>query len=585
MTSQHDLLAYLQEQADEGVVDSAGDFTVSLQNARKKLAKFALPRETAWVSKLVQAAAAWKMKTMLVGQSKDETQFFFQTSTPAQLPTPNEVVNALLSGKIALETPLDHFCLGLRALVEQATLSFLLVVNDGEVKPQPIYAGAHYGKLSEGARLGEKFDRAVGMTLTVRHSPPITGNSHMSEVLGLKQFGLPILEELRDYAYPSPVPIVQSGRHLEGFLDSPLFRQSSQRPLVLSGLTNLAHSPERLPLPPSFEEKQLSFLTHPRRARRNYQGQKSFACAYILKAGSPTLVLGDSYRRGNFNWVRDGVVVQSSSLDIRTKTMGLHIMANAEGLKTDLTGFQLVQDEVYFNRKAEIFTALGDQILTWYDRVDDFFREDRDEESAQDEEFDADQAFRKRVKVLLKGSAAGLLLTLVNPPFGVTATLGSMATAYGPHFWKRENDALAWRETQTEALKGDLLLLSQELKRLAEQLGESVEPLTDPIEIDPTDEAQIADLFKQYEKDPEGLTKELKNQASTHRTQPLWFLHLARAYKREGNQRAALFFNRYLDKRQEPEVFEELATFYEDSGKETLARMVRMRKDNPGSNS
>ena len=260
MSAQHDLLAYLQEQADDGVVESEGDFTVSLQNARKKLARFALPRETAWVSKLVQAAVGWQMKAVLVAQSKNETQFFFHPSTPTELPTPNQVVNALLSGKIVLETPLDHFCLGLRALVEQATLSFLLVVNDGEVKPQPIYAGDHYGNLSEKARLGEKFDRAVGMTLTVRHSPPVTLNSHLSEIVGLKQFGIPILEELRDYAYTSSVPIIQSGRHLEGFLDSSLFKTKSQIPLIFSGLNSLIHSPECLPLPASFEEKQFSFL-------------------------------------------------------------------------------------------------------------------------------------------------------------------------------------------------------------------------------------------------------------------------------------------------------------------------------------
>ena len=71
MTAQHDLLSYLEQQAGSGVKDSEGDFTVSHTNARKKLAKFALPRETAWVSKLVQAAVGWGMTRLQVGQSQN----------------------------------------------------------------------------------------------------------------------------------------------------------------------------------------------------------------------------------------------------------------------------------------------------------------------------------------------------------------------------------------------------------------------------------------------------------------------------------------------------------------------------------
>jgi hypothetical protein len=578
MSSQHDLLSYLSEQASDGVKDSEGDFTVSQQNARKKLAKFALPRETAWVSKLVQAAVGWGMTRILVAQSKNETQIFFQTRSPGQLPTPNELVNALLSGKIVLDTPLDHFSLGLRALVEQAGLSFLLVANDGEVLPKPIYAGAHFGQMSEGARLDKRYDRAAGMTLTVRHSPPLSAQSDVSELFGLSEFGLPIIEELRDYAYASPVPIIYEGRHLEGILDSPLLG-NSQVPLLQSGLSKLEHSPERLRLPPCFEEKHCSYRSHPRRVRRSYGGEKQFACGYILAAKSPPTNWRE--RRSTLRWVRDGVIVQASSLDTTTQWLSLHLFANAEGLKSDLTGFQLVLGDEFFARRAEILRTLGQEIMTWYDRADEFFREDRDEKSQTDDEYEEDRAFRKRVKVLLKGSAAGLMLTLVNPPFGIAATLGSVANAYRQKFLKPHVMSDSKREHLIGLVKGDLITLSQDLLRIGR---EDLEPPEKPAklgQIDPKNQLEIEDMFRFYEDDPVGLAEALKSKAARHKDQPQWNLHLARAYALTEDQRAGMYFNRYLDLCPEGEVFEELATFYKKSGKETMAQMVSWRKDNP----
>jgi hypothetical protein len=583
MTPQHDLLSYLEQQAGSGVKDSEGDFTVSHSNARKKLAKFALPRETAWVSKLVQAAVGWDMTRLLVGQSQNETQFFFETPEPGKLPTERDVVNALLSGKITAETPLEHFCLGLRALVEQAKLSFLLVLNSGQTKPQPIYSGWFFGQMSESERLDARFDHAAGVTLTVRHSPPIDLNSHLSELLGLRKHGLPLIEELREHAYLSPIPIVQSGLHLEGVLDSPVLQLTKSVPLVLSGLEKLDHSPERLPLPPDFEEKQLSYLTHHRRARRPYGGRRDFACAYILSAPVPDRPLLGAYKRSTLKWVREGVVVQESSLDIRTELLSLHILANARDLRSDLTGFQLVLEDGLFARQAEILRVLSEEITVWDEKADGFFREDRDHRSPDDWEYDKDQAFRRRVKVLLKGSAAGIALTLVNPPFGLTTTIGSMATAYAPHFLQSDTPSvLNRRETLVKKIKADLATLSKELLRLAREIGEpTAAPEVEFEEIDPTNDLAMDELWRAFENDPIALVEQIKKLMAQYREEPMWKLHLARAYRQIGDDRAGVFYNRYLDFRKDPEVFGELAQFYEETGKDGLAQIVRKRRDNP----
>ena len=102
--TQVDLNAFLSDQADDGVKDSEGDFTISHTNARRKLAKFALPRKHAWVSKLVQAAVAWDVRNLHMAQNKTETQFFLEPKSAGALPTENEIVNTILSGKVVAET-------------------------------------------------------------------------------------------------------------------------------------------------------------------------------------------------------------------------------------------------------------------------------------------------------------------------------------------------------------------------------------------------------------------------------------------------------------------------------------------------
>ncbi len=303
----------------------------------------------------------------------------------------------------------------------------------------------------------------------------------------------------------------------------------------------------------------------------------------MLSAPTPGRPVLGAYKRSTFKWVRDGVVVQESTLDIRTELLSLHILANAQDLRSDLTGFQLVLEDELFERQSEILRLLGEEVMRWSEKVDDFFREDRDQQSAADSEYDKDQAFRRRVKVLLKGSAAGIALTLINPPFGLTTTIGSVATAYAPHFLQSDTPSvLNRRQMLTKTLKSDLVTFSQELLRLARELGDAETiPGVELKEIDPTDERAIQELWAAFEDDPLALTEELKKLMAKNQEEPMWQLHLARAYRQTGDERAGVFFNRYLDFRKDSEVFKELVDFYEATGKNALAQIVRQRRDNP----
>lgn len=429
------LTSYLQQQALAGLTDSQGEFTISHSEARRKLSRFTLPREAAWASKLIQAAVGWKMREVLVAQTRTETQFFFQDQQPSLLPHYKEIVRCLLSGETVAESPLEDFCVGLRAIVEQAELSFLLSVNDGETKPTPIYAGPYFGELSESERLHQRLDRGPGLTLTVRHGS-VLGNFLLEELVDQARFGIPIVQEIKNHAYFSPIPIVLSGLHLEGMFSSP--RLNNHRiPLLFSGLKSLKHSPAVFPLPPCFEEKQMSFLTHPRRARRSYGGSREFQGVFLLLA-EPVRAPGGTRlapaSRSTMNWVRDGVVVQSSVLGLPTRQLGVHIFGNAAGLGTDLTGFQLTENKQRFDRERELLQAVARQLPTQVCEVEKFLARDTDEHSNEDSNFDEDQLSRSRVKKLVGGAGTGLLIYVVQPYLGFVVTTIGLVAPYVTEF-------------------------------------------------------------------------------------------------------------------------------------------------------
>jgi hypothetical protein len=469
MSENQDLLSYLQEQACDGSKESEGEFTISLETARKKLAKFSLPRTNAWASKLVQAAVGWGMKSIQLSQSWMETEFFFEPPEAMDLVSEKELLSALISGQVFAETPLAQFCLALRALVEQANLSFLLVVNDGKSLPKPLYAGAYYSRQSEDKRLARCHTKPIGLTLVVRHAYSLNSDTPVPQLVGLRSNGLPVFEELENHAYLSPVPLIHKKRRLNELMDSPYFRFAWQQPLALSGLKDLVHSPQELQLPDSFEEKQLSFLTSSYRARRRYGGGKQFSCAYSISALSRGAPPKFTTKLSSLNWIRDGVVVQMAILPIETAIVGLQIYANAQGLKSDLTGFQLVEDADRTQREHEIYSELSAAIFRWIPMLDGFFRVDRDPQSAEDDRLELRDKIKGRGSVLAAISGMGLLWSLAAPMVGIPSTLVGVAATV---MRKTEaQKAVVRKEKVRLVLQKDLERISDGLAELAEELS------------------------------------------------------------------------------------------------------------------
>lgn len=470
MDKQLDFGSFLASQTAEGKVDSQGEFTIAHDQAASKLAKFALPRTSAWVSKLVQAAVGWNCKKIQVRQSVGETIFHFTMASLQHIPTEEAIVSHILSGKIGQQEPIEAFCLGLRAIVEQAQLSFILVASDGDITPRPIYAGRHYSDLSEQERLSSRYRPLPGLSLTISHDLP---NQPIGSVIMAYLGSLSsteIVKELDAYCYTCPLPIILDGRRIDSLIQSPSLKfTATNRPIAFLGVRgNLEYSPKLLPLPEDFETKLPSLLTHPRRLARSYRGDHYFQAVFIL---SFSLDSGDSVRHktSRLLWINKGVVVEEELLNVSTLGVSLSIFANADSLPTDLTGFSLSKLEEWERRRSEIFYQVAQELQNSQISLGHLFSPDEDGQTSDDRAYDEELNTQKRIRRIVKGSGAGIALTLVNPILGVPTTLGTIITTYAAKPFDMKTFILSLRPRIEKRITSDLRTLKYYLAETSSQ--------------------------------------------------------------------------------------------------------------------
>jgi hypothetical protein len=354
MSAPLDIGAFLAQSAREGESDGVGEFTVAHQQAARKLARFSLPRVSAWVTKLIQAAVRLQAHSVEIRQSLTETFLHLELK---RLPTEETLVSAIVAGSLDRGGALEGLALALRAIVEQAGLSFLLVIDDGRHTPRPIYAGRHFSRLSEKARRQHRYHPRPGLSLTVRHRPAQTDFNDTDEVLRLLRGYRPILEELHRTSFACPVPLHWKGDRLNGLISSrELGLGNRNRLMLMRGLRGLGSSPEQLALPEDFEDRAPSLNTPPFRLKKSGLDSPPAQAVLVLSVGLG-LPLGG---RSRLLWLNDGVVVQEERLSmLDTEVLQMTLLANACGLATDLTGFSLVGNESFQQRREEVLRAAG----------------------------------------------------------------------------------------------------------------------------------------------------------------------------------------------------------------------------------
>lgn len=431
--SDFDLGAFLASQGAEGTSMGEGGFTISHEKARAKMAQYSLPRPDAWVLKLVQAAVRWGCDDFEVKQTRKDSVFFMRLSDASVLPSNQELITAILAANLESKEALHCVATAVRTLVEKNHLSFMLLVSRGERAEEAIFAGAFFSEMDAKRRENRRAGWGKGLTLMVHHVPHTDPNRLLHSYVSPLNYALSLTRELDDYAYTAPLRLRDSGRRVNGLLNSAkMFWSSHRKPLKIAGLRGEGLGP-LLSLTDDFADRELTMRTHPRRAQRVKSGDRDYSAFYLLSFQIPRFTLSiQSFGHGaHLVWVRDGVIVQEERLPRDVETLlGLFIYANAEGLETDLTGFQLIENQQYLDRKSAIFTAVADALQVELKGKRDVFAEDRDEWSYNDERLDRELETQERkalaVKLLLGGAA---LAPITGGASGLIGLVGSAKLA------------------------------------------------------------------------------------------------------------------------------------------------------------
>ena len=74
------------------------------------------------------------------------------------------------------------------------------------------------------------------------------------------------------------------------------------------------------------------------------------------------------------------------------------------------------------------------------------------------------------------------------------------------------------------------------------------------------------------------LTTALRDRATKNPEMSIWLLLLARAFRRDGSATMAVIqYQKYIKAKPSPSAYEELATAYEEIGKDDFAQMTRRK--------
>ena len=351
-----ELEQFLQAERHEGRVDSAGTFTLDTAMALQKLAKHTLPRESAWVLRIAQAAVSGKAESLVVRVNRKNVGMEL-SGLPETFDL--EEFCRILTDPTAATPPFKaHLAEALRYVGISQKRYVLIQLFGGLKNP--------WVKIREGGQMERSDFLDQGEILKAQRiqlyfGAPVQGwGARIARLFGGGGWFVDEERELRGCCYLSPIALRVDSSEISNFIKTEArLAAGGPEPFFWGGA---APSPETLP--PFGLEKLWRDWAHQMQKPGDYRKARKMALSGIDHDPLGCLwCFSFDFENGRrlpsaVHWLRDGVVVDSWPIEeMKGLSLGLHLHVSSDGLPTDLSGWKLRADESEVRERYRVALA------------------------------------------------------------------------------------------------------------------------------------------------------------------------------------------------------------------------------------
>ena len=351
---------FLEQQTESGEALSEGSFSISLEKAVEKLARFQMPFEGAWALKIIQSAvSSGTIKRIAVKITRKHTQFRLEGEWNWTL---EQVEDALLAPAFQGASALVHLVTALRFVGFNQKREFWFgaptleeaIVWDGETLSR--------------APCGKNHDHVL---LKITNSASTEKSGFFSGFRPKKCGIATVTKLLSTRAHTCPIALAMDTRRLDALEQDSRHGWGPQSQLMQIR-TCLDESLPPLKVPQGTLEGltkaqvlvEQGLLEATKEVLNNLELSPVCGIAYLLSAhlksepGAAKPAWKDKESCSFLNWVKDGVVIQSESLDSKPGFCSVGLFLSAEGLGVDLSSFRLLESPEKAKRTAIALSLL-----------------------------------------------------------------------------------------------------------------------------------------------------------------------------------------------------------------------------------
>lgn len=351
----------LKDASTLGQLDSEGTFTIAGDAALGKLASFQLPRPSAWILKIVQAAVASKAPRLDIRQGNETTDFTFRAKSELSV---EEIKAALMSPQVTGSPTVENLAVGLRTVGFGDKRNFTLLVEHQGRRTILAWDGK---KLVQSSHRIEPEPETL-INLLVAFPPEDMGRRFAGLAKSAGRATTEYLEVVQN-AEVCPIPLVFDGRRIDSLTAPPKHKIDGSTLALSVGWTPITPGQETglMQLPKGIIEsanalKVTDRFTDDRIFHLDGDLHKTEICSLAKMRYSYRITHYGSKNRNfdfqainqlsEYTWVKHGVICHREASRYPTCPISFQVYLPADDLPTDVSGLTIRSSEETERRKG-----------------------------------------------------------------------------------------------------------------------------------------------------------------------------------------------------------------------------------------